>query len=389
MADQQRTIAGNFFVGTALGIASIAAAGVAVAGIIIVLFARIVITPPRTRIEDVHILAVGTTTITLSATLDSLTPGRYSLWFHQDAGHARVGEIFSYTDTTVTRKLIAIDFGDIQRATRARFGGWYYLSPRELGYPFENVEVETSLGGAPAWLIPAEQPSTSWVIQVHGRAVRRSEALRSVPVFRDAGYTSLLISYRNDQDAPRSVDYRYGLGDTEWLDVESAIQFALDHGAKDVVLMGWSMGGATVLQAATRSPLSSAVRGIVLDSPVVDWVTALQYQGAANRVPPLLRRAIIATISSWWGRALTGQAQSIDLERLDFVRRASELRWPILLLHSDDDGFVPATASRALAVARPDIVSFEAFTTARHTKLWNYDSVRWNAAISRWLGSLR
>jgi pimeloyl-ACP methyl ester carboxylesterase len=61
---------------------------------------------------------------------------------------------------------------------------------------------------------------------------------------------------------------------------------------------------------------------------------------------------------------------------------------PILLLHSDDDGFVPSTASRALAVARPDIVTFEEFTTARHTKLWNYDAERWNGAIRRWLQKL-
>jgi pimeloyl-ACP methyl ester carboxylesterase len=93
----------------------------------------------------------------------------------------------------------------------------------------------------------------------------------------------------------------------------------------------------------------------------------------------------LAAISSRWGRAITGQAEPIDFGRLDFVQRASELRWPILVLHSDDDGFVPVTASRALAIARPDIVTFEAFTTARHTKLWNYDADRWNAAIADWL----
>jgi hypothetical protein len=42
-----------------------------------------------------------------------------------------------------------------------------------------------------------------------------------------------------------------------------------------------------------------------------------------------------------------------------------------------------------LAVARPDIVTFEPFSTARHTKLWNYDSERWNAAITRFLRGLR
>ena len=46
---------------------------------------------------------------------------------------------------------------------------------------------------------------------------------------------------------------------------------------------------------------------------------------------------------------------------------------------------MPATASIALAAARPDIVTFEEFTVARHTKLWNYDRTRWEDAIRNWL----
>jgi alpha-beta hydrolase superfamily lysophospholipase len=73
---------------------------------------------------------------------------------------------------------------------------------------------------------------------------------------------------------------------------------------------------------------------------------------------------------------------------MDFVSRAQELKLPVLILHSDDDGFVPSTASRALAIARPDIVSYEEFEVARHTKLWNYDREKWEGAISRWIAAL-
>jgi pimeloyl-ACP methyl ester carboxylesterase len=88
--------------------------------------------------------------------------------------------------------------------------------------------------------------------------------------------------------------------------------------------------------------------------------------------------------SEWSGR-LTGQDAPIDFARLDFVQRAGELDLPILLLHSDDDGFVPSTGSRKLAERRPDIVTFVPFRVARHTKLWNYDPERWNGAIREWL----
>lgn len=355
-----------------------------------VAFARTVVTPPRRRDDDTEVLDVDTAagTVTLAATPDSIVPGRYSLWFDDDDGHARIGDIVAETSTTVTRRLLSVDFGDLVAARRGRISGWFYLSPRDLDLPFDDVEVQTELGAAPAWYIPAARPSHRWMIGVHGRAVRRAETLRAAPVFRDQDYNSLLISYRNDGDAPWSADRRYALGDTEWRDVEAAIRFAVERGATDIVLMGWSMGGATVLQAVTRSPFAALVRGLVLESPVVDWMTALRYQGRLHRLPDPIRHVIFAMIGRSWARRLTGQDQAIDLQRLDFVRRAGELHVPILLLHSDDDGFVPVTASRALAEARPDIVTFERFAVARHTKLWNYDQKRWTAAITDWLRRL-
>jgi alpha-beta hydrolase superfamily lysophospholipase len=383
--DHPDSVAGRIVTTAAVAIGVITAATAIAGTVATVVFARTVVTPPKRRVEDVRILAVEGETVTLSATRDSLTPGRYSLWFARDSGHARVGEILSYTATTVTRQLIQVDFGELVAGARGRFSGWYYLDPRELGYPTEDVQIETDLGPAPAWLVPAAEPTDRWVIAVHGRAVRRQEAIRGIPVFREQGYTSLVISYRNDTDAPSTPDNRYALGDTEWLDVEAAMRFAVAHGAREFVLMGWSMGGATVLQALSRSDLAPLVRGVVLESPVVDWVRALQFQSALNRVPPILGRAARELLSRRWAGVVTGQSQPIDLARLNFVARADELAIPVLILHSDDDGFIPADASRALAEARPDIVTFEEFTTARHTKLWNYDSQRWTAAIAAWL----
>ncbi|MFD1713660.1 alpha/beta hydrolase family protein [Amnibacterium flavum] len=374
--------------GLLVALGGVATAGALFAGAVTTTVARTVVKPPRKRTEDTRVLSYDEVagTIVLSASEDALLPGDYSFWFSGGAGHARLGSIVGRTPGTVTRRVIGVDFGELSDARQGRFNGWYYLSPRELDVPFENVRVQTTLGPAPAWLVPADGgESTRWVIQVHGRATVRQEVLRAIPVFRDVGYTSLLISYRNDGEAPPSEDNRYSLGDIEWLDVEAAMLYALDHGAQQIVLMGWSMGGATVLQAATRSRVSSVITGVVLDSPVVNWVDTLLYQGEAMSLPGPVKSGILALISKPWGRPFTGQAQPIDLKRLDFVRRAADLQVPILVLHSDDDGFVPASGSRELAAARPDIVTFVPFETARHTKLWNFDRDRWNGVIAKWL----
>lgn len=386
----------------ALGFIGVAVAGLAViAGgamaVVVVVFARTVVTPPRVRKDDVAILGTESIivagehepvrAIVLRATADTVLDGRYGLWFSGQSGHARVGEILSRGQTTVTRRLLQRDFGELNRAEGGRWSGWYYLGPWEFELPFENVTIPTPLGPAPAWWVPASGDSTRWVIQVHGRAVRRQECLRAVPVFHEAGMHSLLVSYRNDGEAPESRDGRYGLGDTEWQDVAAAMRFAREHGATEIVLMGWSMGGAIVMQAALRAEDRDLVSGIVLESPAVDWSDILHFQGTGYGLPAAVNGAVISTIGSRWGRVITGLEQAIDFPRLDMAVRAEILELPILLMHSDDDGYVPITGSRALAAARPDIVTFEEFTVARHTKLWNYDPERWNGTIRRWLSA--
>lgn len=399
---------------TAVGVATAAGFAVGFGAVLAVIMARVIITPPTRLQQDMTVLAVDPDagTIELTRTEDALIDGQYSLWFDGDTGHATVGDVIKVRPRSVTRRLLGVRDGVLRPGVRARFAGWFYMSPDDLNWPYENVMITSDVGECPAWLIPAdasgsdasgseasgrqgqvaagsttERNSGPWVIQVHGRATQRSEGLRAVPVFREAGFTSLLISYRNDGDAPKSPDGRYGLGDTEWRDVEAAIRFAKSRGATDIVLMGWSMGGATSLQTITRSADAGLVSGVVLESPVIDWVDTLKFQAKLSRVPRVVGRLAMGLIGQARARLLTGQSSPIDLARLDFVARADELNVPILLLHSDDDGYVPSGPSHALAQARPDIVTFVPFTIARHTRLWNHDPERWTSSISAWLAA--
>jgi pimeloyl-ACP methyl ester carboxylesterase len=375
-------------VGTVVAAGALAVLGAIAVGSFSVLVARKVITPSKRRIEDIRIIASTATTITLSPTLDSLLPGTYSFWFARGSGHAKIGNIIEVSAASVTRELLAVDFGDLAESERGYLAGWVYLGPGELAVPYQSVLIDTPVGPAPAWVVPVVEDTGRWLIGVHGRGVRRQECLRAIEVVRRCGYNSLLVSYRNDGDAPRSDDGRYGLGSTEWRDVDAAVSYAIDHGATEVVLMGWSMGGSTILQVATRSENASVIRGLILESPVVAWGPTLNYQADMMRIPKPVSAIAAGLIGATWGGPLTGQRAPIAFDRLDFVARAGELTVPVLLLHSADDGYVPPDASRALAAARPDIVTYDEFTVARHTKLWNYDPERWNNDIGSWLSRL-
>lgn len=368
----------------AVAVPALAALGAGAALATVFATARRVVTPGP-RANDTQILAVdtGAQTIELTRTPDTELPGRYGLFTTGTHGYVKLGAVLSSGTDRVRRKLLTqIETGSkIDRD--AAFSGWYYTTPSELHLPWETVLIGTPAGPCPAWLFPAE--SSTWVIQVHGRGTTRSECLRAVPVFHSLGLPTLIVSYRNDGEAPRSRGGSYALGAAEWRDVDAAIGYALRHGAERVVLMGWSMGGAIALQAAVSSAHREDIAGLILDSPVVDWRTVLRFQAREAGLREPLPRLAMNALSSAVTARLSGAEQVIPFDQLDMVARAAELRAPVLILHSEDDGFVPADASHALAEARPDIVTMPEFSGARHTKLWNYDQTGWTAAITQWM----
>ena len=366
-------VAAGIISGIGIGVAAIAVIGLSVSAALSVLFARRLVTPPGRADSGLRILALGESTIVLSASVESRAPGRFSLWFADDTGHVRIGAVISQSPRCVARELLSVQFGEPEPGDNARTSGWFYLSPTELGLMFSEVNIETDLGPAPAWLVPAAEPSSTWAIHVHGRGVQRPETLRALPEFFAAGVTSLSVSYRNDTEAPNSADRRYGLGSTEYRDVDAAISYALEAGAERIILMGWSMGGATVLQTLMRSANRDLIIGLVLDSPVVAWGPILQHHGAIYRIPTPIQHAAQAVLGSEQAQLLVGTENPLDFPAMNFIDRASELDRPILLMHSSDDAYVPVEPSRALAELRPDIVTYEEFATAGHTRLWNYD----------------
>jgi pimeloyl-ACP methyl ester carboxylesterase len=118
---------------------------------------------------------------------------------------------------------------------------------------------------------------------------------------------------------------------------------------------------------------------------VIDWRVVLDYQAKQYHLPAAVKGLAIGALQSEWATPVTRTGAPIPFDRLDVVARADELRHPVLILHSDDDGFVPSDASHELVVRRPDLVEMQVFEVARHTKLWNYDQERWSDSIRSWL----
>lgn len=349
-------------------------------------FARRVLTPDPYRPDDATVRVLHTDSITLDATPDTLVPGRYGLWMDGEDVHLRYGDVLEIDRTLgrVRRRLLGVDRG-VPRLGSARIDSYVYAQgPRQdLGLEHEDVLVPGELGAMPAWIVPgAGGVGRRWAVLVHGRGARRFEGLRAVPALHRAGLTSLLTSYRNDTEAPPAPDGRYNLGLSEWRDVEAAMRLAISRGADEIVLVGWSMGGAIVLQLLDRSPLAPMVSRAVLDGPVIDWADVLAHQARLHSVPAPVSDLSRTLMAQGWARRLVGIDERLDVARTDWVRRADELRHPLLLIHSRDDEFVPVGPTEALAAARPDLVTFEPWSLARHCKEWNVDPARWDRVVT-------
>lgn len=372
-------------VGTAVGVL----AGAAIAGMGAMAFAYAWQLVRRARHPDrpSRIVACSGDTVTIERYIEAARPGRFGMWFDDDRGYLRLGEVVAQTRSTVTRRIDLLEQGRPERGMNCRVTGSYWRDPAAAGLPYDDVVVPTELGPMPAWFIPprASAPWRDTVILVHGWRANRMEPLRAVPAVHAADWSSLVITYRNDVGAPDAPDGKYHLGATEWLDVEAAIRYAIERGAERIVLAGWSMGGGTVLQTLLRSPLASHVDRVILDSPALDWSAILAaYVRLANFPPPIAPLA-----ASLLGTAPTARAIGLDspipLAELDVMRYAARLSHPILLLQGESDPTTPVEVARRFEERRPDIVEYAEFPGAGHIRPWNADPERYAALIVEWL----
>lgn len=259
--------------------------------------------------------------------------------------------------------------------------------PGVVGMTFEEVALDGELGELAAYRVPAPAAPDAqqvaaqgtWIVFAHGRGGQREEANRYLPLWHDLGYEVLVPQYRNDAGAPQDPSGRYGLGGTEWRDIDAAVAYALDNGAERVVLAGWSMGGAVDLQLLDRSPNADAVVALVLDAPVVDWRDTFEHQGD------------LAGLPSWvtdLAMRFTELRGDLDLEDFDWAAREDAgvvIDVPVYLAHSDDDAFVPNGPSRALAdYLGPERVTTRFTGPGDHTREWNVDPEGYEQDMRAW-----
>ncbi|MBK0329809.1 alpha/beta hydrolase [Brachybacterium sp. MASK1Z-5] len=382
------------------------------------LLARVPLTPQmsqRGKLVQV-VRAAYPDRIHLDRTAESVRGGVIALRRSGGAVHVRLGPVDGEpTPTTVSRPILARDTDEPIGIGPVGLDGFFWPGTPEtsLGLPTQEVEVSSPVGPMPAWLVPgrsgvpeedradadvdagadaeggaAGPTGDIWAVLTHGHGATRGETLRAMSLLHELGLTCLSLTYRNDLGSPASADRMHHLGLDEWEDTEAGIEYALAHGARRIVLMGWSMGGGITLRTSVRTAHPEAIAGLVLDSPAVDWQDILTYHATALRAPAPMRRLALWMMTSPLGARLVRLHEPLALAEMRAEHYAQHLRHRTLLVHALEDTTVPPAPSARLAALRPDLVRFVPFAGASHTREWNRDPEQYERLLAEHLVDL-
>jgi uncharacterized protein len=149
------------------------------------------------------------------------------------------------------------------------------LTPTDVGLDYRQVSIQSTDGLELAgWWVPGSDPSRA-VVLVSGIEGDKSDrpVLKSASVYAGAGYGVLMIDLRAQGG---SEGERVTMGYKEVRDLRGALLWLNERGFApgEVVLHGFSLGGATVLRAAPKS----GVAAVVEESAYADLPLMLRQQ---------------------------------------------------------------------------------------------------------------
>jgi alpha-beta hydrolase superfamily lysophospholipase len=309
---------------------------------------------------------------------------------------ARVGMVFADGDYLQLDQDATVNGNEITRSYTVLagdapevgdLGKWDWASYPDAtsqGLTERDVTYDAPLGPTPAIVVDpvASAPtSTTWAVIVHGRGASVRDGLRIVPRFAERGMPSMLINYRDDRQEP-DVPNEDGIGDfgmTEWADVEAAVAYATANGAEDIVLVGYSMGGAIVAGFMERAANADAVTGTVLVSPAINFQDSTVFGAEQLGIPTGPLAPII-----WLAERFVELRSQIDYEGTDYIDNAATWPVPALVTATTEDDLVPPESIEEFADALPD-GTYELFQDAFHTGEWNEDWVEFDALAGDWL----
>jgi fermentation-respiration switch protein FrsA (DUF1100 family) len=220
------------------------------------------------------------------------------------------------------------------------------LTPTDVGLHYRQVSIHSTDGLELAgWWVPGNDPSQA-VVLVPGIEGDKSDRhlLKSASVYAGAGYAVLMVDLRAQGG---SEGERVTMGYKEVRDVRGALLWLNERGFApgEVVLHGFSLGGATVLRAAPQSGVAAVVEeSAYSDLPLILRQQLPKVSGLPSFFTPgtFLMGKLLVGIDPWAVRPE------------EDARRLCQEGIPLLIIHSTDDETTPFEHARRIKAACPE-----------------------------------
>lgn len=192
---------------------------------------------------------------------------------------------------------------------------------------------------------------------------------------RKMGFNALVVDQRAHGDSEGKT---ISFGILERLDAMEWIKWANERFGSNtpIILSGLSMGAATVLMTADQA-LPDNVACILADSPYSNPLDIIEKVAGDQHLPAKLCRPFILLGARIFG------GFSITETSAEKAVRSSKV--PLLLIHGEDDRFVPCEMSRQIAKNAGCSAHLETFPGAGHGLSYIVDPLRYEKTVFHFL----
>ena len=197
-------------------------------------------------------------------------------------------------------------------------------------------------------------------------------------IFKDLNYNILLIDERAHMDSKGKFTT---MGVKERRDVKSWADYISNRFPEsDIVLVGISMGGCSVLMSANLN-LPKQVKAICADCPFDSPAGIVKKVCKEDmHIPLWLGWPVL-----WCGAILVGH---FNLSSCDAKKAVKNVNIPILLIHGEEDFFVPAYMSENVRLSNPEMIRRYTFPHASHGLSFIVDRERYKKITKDFLNEV-
>ncbi|MDD6034326.1 MAG: alpha/beta hydrolase [Oscillospiraceae bacterium] len=238
--------------------------------------------------------------------------------------------------------------------------------------PFERVSITAEDGTRLEGRYYHLRDGAPLQIELHGyRGAGSRDFCGGNALARSMGHNTLVVDQRAHG---KSGGHTITFGIREREDCLLWAEYAAKRFGADtpIFLSGVSMGAATVLMAA-ELPLPNNVCGIVADSPYSSPAAIIRKVCQDAGLPVRLSMALVRVGARTLGR--------FSLNEADALRAVERTDIPILLIHGEDDRFVPCSMSREIYARCAGPAFLETFPDAGHGLSYMEDPRRYERIV--------